>query len=82
MVTKKQIARKAAVDYWQDVAERAGRTFLQGYLAAWLLEGADYAHLFTINNAQFGAVACALSLAMSLGAKNVGDKNTASLIPK
>jgi len=63
------------------VAERSVRTFLQGYLAAWLVNGADYQHLFTVDNTKLAVVAFALSIAMSLGLKNVGpDKNSPSAV--
>lgn len=80
MVTKKQQAKRDIINYWRDVAERAGRTFLQGYLAAWVLAGAGYTDLFTVSNVQYGAVAVAFSVAMSLGATKLGNKNSASVL--
>lgn len=81
MVTQKQKAKASIVRYWKDVAERAGRTFAQGYMSAWVIAGADFESLFRVKNIQYGAVACAFSIAMSLGIKNVGDKNSASALP-
>ena len=66
--------------YWQDLAERAGRTFLQGYFSCWLISGADYESLFTEQNLKLGVTASALSVAMSLGLKKVGNTNSASSI--
>ncbi len=66
--------------YWQDVAERAGRTFLQGYFSSWLISGADYESLFTEQNLKLGVTALALSVAMSLGLKKVGNTTSASSI--
>lgn len=81
-ISKAKQARKNLISYWQDVAERAGRTFAQGYLAAWILAGAGYSDLFTVSNLKFGAVALALSVATALAAKEVGPKDTASFIPE
>lgn len=71
--------------YWQDLTERAARTFIQGYLGAWTLAsiktpGDTYTQLFTITNLQAGLVMVAYSVAMSLGVKNIGDKNSASIL--
>jgi len=58
----------------KDTAERAVRTFLQGYLGSWLAAGADFDGLVSETNIKVGIVAVALSVAMSLGLKNVGSK--------
>jgi hypothetical protein len=64
-----------------DVLERAVRTFLQGWLGAWLATGADFDGLVSTDNLKVGVVAVALSIAMSMGLKNVGkNKNSASII--
>lgn len=65
----------------KDAAERAARTFLQGYLGAWLATGADFDGLLSTDNLKVGVVAVALSVAMSMGLKNVGkNKGSASVL--
>jgi hypothetical protein len=64
-----------------DLAERASRTFLQAYFAAWVAFGMDFDHLFTRNNLEAGVVGLAASVAMSLGAKRTGANDSASLLP-
>lgn len=71
--------------YQWDLAERAGRTFLQGYLGAWAIASKrvpsnTYAELFTLHNLQYGVVMLAASIGMSLGVKNIGDKDSASVL--
>lgn len=65
-------------------AERAVKTFLQFYLGYWLfLSGAaaDFDHLFTQANVEAGVVGLALSVATSLGTKNLGpDTNSPSVV--
>lgn len=65
----------------KDVLERAARTFLQGWLGAWLATGADFDGLVSSDNLKVGVVAVALSVAMSMGLKKVGkNKNSASVL--
>lgn len=65
----------------KDVVERAFRTFLQGYLGSWLATGADAEGLWSSSNLKVGIVAVALSVAMSVGLKNVGpNKGSASVV--
>lgn len=64
-----------------DSLERAGRTFLQAALGAWVALGAEFDHLFTRNNLEAGVVGLALSLAVSVGAKTRGAPDSASLLP-
>ena len=65
----------------RDTAERAARTFLQGYLGAWLATGADFDGLVSTDNLKVGVVAVALSVAMSMGLKKVGpNKNSGSVL--
>lgn len=69
------------VSFMKDAAERALRTFFQGYLGAWIATGADFDGLVSADNIKVGVVAVALSVAMSLGLKGVGpNKNSASSI--
>lgn len=65
----------------KEVAERAGRTFLQAYLSIWLVAGATFDELVDVDNLKAGVVAVALSIAMSLGLKKVGpNKDSASAV--
>lgn len=65
----------------KDTAERAARTFLQGYLGSWLATGADFDGLIASDNLKVGVVAVALSIAMSMGLKKVGsNKDSASVL--
>ena len=65
----------------KDTVERAVRTFLQAYLAAWVATGADFDGLVNQNNLKVGVTAVALSVAMSMGLKKVGpNKDSASAI--
>jgi hypothetical protein len=65
----------------KDVLERAARTFLQGWLGAWLATGADFDGLVSSDNLKVGVVAVALSVAMSMGLKKVGkNKSSASVL--
>jgi hypothetical protein len=71
---------KLTVAFVTDLAERAARTFAQGYFTVWLtFKGADYDTLFTTDNLKAGVVACALSVAMSVGARATGSPDSASL---
>lgn len=75
-----------------DIAERAGRTFLQFYFGAWMLaagllntdfdqpRGDAFDHLFTMDNFKAGIVGVALTIAMGLGTSRFGNKDTASVI--
>lgn len=75
----------------KDVAERAAKTFVQAYLAFWLMRAglagdtvpdADaFDVLFTLDNAKAGVVGVALSVAFSFGSKRLGpDPNSASVV--
>lgn len=71
--------------YWQDVIERALWTFFQGYGAAWGVASLPaliptYDKLFTTVNWQTGVAATALSIIKSVSLKNVGSKNSASVL--
>lgn len=64
-----------------DALERAGRTAAQAYLAVWIANGASYETLFTRTNLEGAVVGLALSLAVSVGAKQAGADDSASLLP-
>lgn len=67
--------------FLKDTAERAARTFVQGYLGSWIATGADFEGLYSSNNLKVGVVAVALSIAMAMGLKKVGpNKDSASVI--
>ncbi len=70
-----------AMEFIKDTAERAARTFIQGYLGAWIATGADFDGLIDMENLKVGAVAVALSIAMSMGLKKVGtNKDSGSVL--
>lgn len=72
---------KMNASFMKDTAERAARTFVQGYLGSWLATGADFEGLYSSANLKVGVVAVALSIAMSMGLKKVGpDKDSASIL--
>jgi hypothetical protein len=65
----------------KDIAERAVKTFVQAYLAAWVVAGSDFDALTDVANVKIGVVAVAASIAMSMCLKNVGpNKDSASAI--
>lgn len=64
-----------------DTGERAGRTFVQAYLACWLAIEPAFETLFTLDNLKAGVVGLALSVAVSVGAKKRGADDSASLLP-
>jgi hypothetical protein len=67
--------------FMKDTAERAARTFIQGYLGSWLATGADFDGLMDTANLKVGVVAVALSIAMSMGLKKVGsNKESGSVL--
>lgn len=70
-----------SVKFIKDTAERAARTFLQGYLGSWVASGADAEGLWATTNLKVGLVAVGLSVAMSLGLKKIGpNKDSASAV--
>lgn len=65
-----------------DTAERAGKTFLQAYLAFWVaLEGASVDNLFTKDALDVAALATAGVVLLALGGLKIGAKDSASLLP-
>lgn len=65
----------------KDAAERAVKTFIQAYLAAWVVAGSNFDGLTNTENLKVGVVAVAASVAMSMGLKNVGpNKGSASAV--
>jgi hypothetical protein len=79
--------------FWKKTAERAGKTFLQAYLAFWMLTaglgdtGAEaggnpsaFDLLFTWDNVKAGVVALALSIVTSLASKPVGPTESPSVV--
>lgn len=65
----------------RQTAERAVRTFLQAWLGAWLvIENVTLEQLFDTDVVTVGVVAAVGSILMSLGAKRVGDTDSASFV--
>lgn len=65
----------------KDIAERAVKTFIQAYLAAWVVAGSDFDALTDTANLKIGVVAVAASIAMSMGLKKVGpNKDSGSVL--
>lgn len=65
----------------KEAAERAARTFVQAYLSIWMVNGANFEGLANLDNIKAGVVAVVLSVAMSMGLKNVGpNKGSASAV--
>lgn len=65
----------------KEAVERAARTFVQAYLSIWMVNGANFDGLTNVDNLKAGVVAVVLSVAMSLGLKNVGpNKGSASAV--
>lgn len=71
-------------EFLKKTAERALKTFFQGYFAFWLVNPVapvEYDTLFTEANAKAGVVALALSIATSIGTKGLGpDKDSPSVV--
>lgn len=69
--------------YWADLGERAGRSFLQGFLALWIANPSapvEFDTLFTVENLKAGLAVAFLSVAMSILGKNFGNPGTASFV--
>jgi hypothetical protein len=78
--------------WWLSTLERFAKTFVQGYMAFWLLSAgltdssaeanaAAFDLLFTWNNVKAGVVTSALSLAMSFASTPFGpDGDSPSLV--
>ena len=62
----------------KDTAERAVKTFVQAYLAAWVVGGSNFDGLTNTANLKIGVVA---SIAMAMGLKKVGpNKDSGSVL--
>lgn len=67
--------------WFADAAERAGMTFLQAWLAAWVaIEDVSADQLFDGKILTVGLIAAVLSILKSLAARQTGDKDNASLV--
>lgn len=65
-----------------DAAERMGKTFVQGFLLAWLVfQDASWDQFVDVDNLKAGIVGGALSLATSVVSKKVGSPRTAAALP-
>lgn len=68
-------------EWLRQTAERAVRTFLQAWLGAWLvIESVTLEQLFDTDIVTVGVVAAVGSVLCSLGAKRIGDADSASFI--
>lgn len=65
-----------------DIAERAIKTFLQGFLGTFVLTGVTAADLDSAQRAALAGIAAVLSMLMSLVSSQVGSDNTAALLPR
>lgn len=67
--------------FWKDTAERVATSFLFGWLSAWLaIQDAEAGQLFAVETLTTGLVAAAMSLLKALGARTVGNPDSASLV--
>lgn len=67
-----------------DLGERAGRSFIQGFLGLWLANPAkpiDFDTLFTVANLKAGVVMAVLAVGMALLGKPIGSPDTGSVLP-
>lgn len=62
--------------FYVDLAERAAWTFVQGFLAVWVVTAE-----VSMENLQVAAVAGLVSVAKSFLGKGVGDKDSAATLP-
>lgn len=70
--------------YLADLGERAGRSFIQGFLGLWLAnpnQPVEFDTLFTLDNLKAGVVMATLSIGMALLGKGVGNPDSASVLP-
>jgi hypothetical protein len=75
--------RKAALLLWAlDTGERAVKSFLVGWLGAWLaIQDHDLGRLFAGDTLAAGVAAAAGSLVLAAGARQIGSKASASWLP-
>ena len=69
--------------FLRETADRATKSFLQGYVAAWFLASSgtpDLDRLFTVGNLRAGALMAVLSVITALGLRNVGDSRDTSQV--
>jgi hypothetical protein len=70
--------------YWADLGERAGKSFVQGFLALWFLNPAkpvEFDTLFSLSNLKAGVAMAAMSIGTSILGKSFGNPNSASVLP-
>ncbi|GAB2026096.1 hypothetical protein OfM1_21690 [Lactovum odontotermitis] len=68
--------------FWEDLMERAIRTFCQSLIAVGLAGASDLISVDWINALSVAALATIISALTSIASSNVGDSGTASLIKK
>lgn len=65
-----------------DAAERMGKTFVQGFILAWLVfQDGQWDAFISVENLQAGLVGGVLSLATSAVSSRVGSHRTAAALP-
>lgn len=75
--------RRAALIAWAfDTAERVAKSFLVGWLGAWLaIQDHELSQLFAADTLTAGVAAAAGSVLLAMGARQLGSKASASLLP-
>jgi hypothetical protein len=68
--------------YVLDLLERAGATFVEVFLGAWVAVGADWLTMSGAKAAAVAGLAAGLSVVKSGVAGVVGTRGTAALLPK
>jgi len=72
-----------SIIFIKDLTERAIKTFFQAWLSAWLLlQDQRLEDLFDPKTLGVGVAAAAASIVASLGSRQVGDPDSASLAPE
>lgn len=71
-----------SVTFIRDLAERAVLTFIEAWIGAWLLlANHDLENLFDPKLLGAAGTAAGLAVVKALGARKVGDPESASLLP-
>lgn len=77
------MSQKYTKKWFIDTTERTAKTFVQGYLLAWLVfQDKTWEAFWNLENVKAGIVGGVLSLAMALVGANIGSGNTAAWLPK
>jgi hypothetical protein len=68
-------------EFLMDLGERALMTFVEGFLAAYLLGGMSNLEASNMQAAAVGGLAAVLSMVKSVAARKTGSPNSAALLP-